>query len=778
MSSFRDRFGYFVRKERREVSRLTLILLILLMAHQLLGDVRPASTGRPPVAHVTIPRIERAPQLEEFLQMAPSSYWEGKLAKVEGFIQRAPNDGQPATQHTEAYLGYDDRALYVIYIAHDREPEKIRARMVRRENIATDDDQVGIYLDTFHDRRRAYQFECNPVGIQDDSTYSDDSLDWDESFDTVWDSRGKITSAGYVVIMRIPFKSLRFQPSTSQEWGIALWRYIGRRAEGDWWPYITLQKRGILSQAATADGLANISPGRNLQFIPYFSWRSWHAVDKRDPSQLRYRNDSADTAAGLDAKIVLKDSLVLDLTAKPDFSQVESDDPQSTINQRFETFFPEKRPFFTENASFFEVPDQVDHRLLFTRRIADPDFGARLTGRLGKYSLGVLATDDRSPGESVPVDDPSAGKRAYFDVLRLSRDLPKQSNVGAMFLERRYLNSYNRVFELDGTWKLNKNWTTSSSGSQSWTKAPDGTISTGHDVGISVYRSGRAFNSFLLYLDRSPQFDSQAGFIPRTDIRWINPNASYTFWLKNDWVTKFTPELYLDAAWDFKGTNVFWTFNPTLALELRHQTTIKVWTYQWTDTLRPKDYPTLLQNRTFQEEAYGASLSSKQMRHFAFETYYEWGSWINYFPSHGAAPSPSRYGKGKLEFSILTSRGITLENTYLFDHNRERIQGQAIYNSHILRSKLNWQWNRQLSLRLIAQYNALLANALLTSNPTARGFNTDFLITYLVHPGTAVYVGYNSNLSRPGPPIGGPAPDRFTNDGRQFFVKLSYLFRF
>ena len=441
---------------------------------QLVGQNKAtASAGlRPQTAHVRIPKIERAPELEDFLDMQPAAGWAGRLARVEGFIQRAPDDGKAASQQTEVYLGYDERSLYVIFVAHDNEPGKVRARLDKREGITLDEDQVGIYIDTFHDLRRAYQFECNALGVQDDSTYSEDNDTADESFDTIWASRGQKTTQGFVVWMKIPFKSLRFRHITEQTWGVAIWRWIGRRSEGSWWPQVSFKTRGILSQAAIADGMENVSPGRNLQFIPYFSGRAFRAVDARDPVHLAYDSSRADIKAGLDIKIILKDSLVLDLTAKPDFSQVESDDPQTTVNQRFEVFFPEKRPFFTENTSYFDVPmngSNGNNRLLFTRRIADPDFGARLTGRIGKYSIGSLFANDKSPGEIVPPDDPSAGKRAYFEVFRVTRDLPRQSNLGAMFTERRFQAAYNRVLDFDGTFRLDQNWTAALLGARSWT---------------------------------------------------------------------------------------------------------------------------------------------------------------------------------------------------------------------------------------------------------------------------------------------------------------------
>jgi hypothetical protein len=213
---------------------IVMVVAAVLLPIQLVGqDKAIANRGlRPETAHVRIPKIERAPKLEDFLDMRPPAEWEGRLARVEGFIQRAPDDGNAATRQTEVYLGYDERSLYVIFVAHDSQPRKIRARLDKREAITLDEDQVGIYIDTFHDLRRAYQFECNALGVQDDSTYSKDNDSTDESFDTVWSSSGQRTAQGFVVWMNIPFKSLRFQHSSEQTWGVAIWRWIGRRSEG------------------------------------------------------------------------------------------------------------------------------------------------------------------------------------------------------------------------------------------------------------------------------------------------------------------------------------------------------------------------------------------------------------------------------------------------------------------------------------------------------------------------------------------------------------------
>ena len=157
---------------------------------------------------------------------------------------------------------------------------------------------------------------------------------------------------------------------------------------------------------------------------------------------------------GLDGKFILHGRFVLDATVNPDFSQIESDQPQITVNQRFEVFFPEKRPFFLENSNFFTTPIN----LVFTRRIAHPEYGLRLTGKSGPWAVGVLASDDRAPGEILPLSDPHSGDRATFAIARVSRDILDQSTIGAIFTDREFGGGYNRVGGVDANIKIGQNW--------------------------------------------------------------------------------------------------------------------------------------------------------------------------------------------------------------------------------------------------------------------------------------------------------------------------------
>ena len=213
--------------------------------------------------------------------------------------------------------------------------------MAQREEVF-DDDQVSVYLDTFHDRQHAYVFSANPLGIQQDGTITE-GRGPDYTFDTLWESKGKFTQDGFIVWIAVPFKSIRFSSALGQTWGVALGRSILHNNENSFWPYITQRENSFVKQFATLEGLRDISTGHNVQLIPYGTFTG---SEQRDPQGNLDR--SYERRRGLDAKVVLDDRVSVDTTINPDFSEVESNEPQVTINQRFEVFFPEKRPFFIE----------------------------------------------------------------------------------------------------------------------------------------------------------------------------------------------------------------------------------------------------------------------------------------------------------------------------------------------------------------------------------------------------------------------------------------------
>jgi hypothetical protein len=750
----------------------------------------------PSVLHATpptiqIPRIETPPTLSDFESMAPSPHVSGHMLKVSGFIAREPADGAEPTQDTDVYLAYDSRNLYAVFICWDKEPGKIRARMTRREDIFSD-DSAEIMIDTFNDARRGYAFAANPLGIQWDALWTEGAIGnglpldysgFDSTFDTVWNSEGRLTGKGYIVLMAIPFKSLRFSNSDAQEWRIILNRSIPRTNENLFWPRITNRVQGRFNQAAIAYGIDHIS-AHNLQLIPYGLLRGYRDIDRRDPANPFFTSRTLEPQGGVDAKYILHDAFVLDATINPDFSQIESDEPQITVNQRFEVFFPEKRPFFIENSNYFTSPIN----LVFTRRIAHPEFGLRLTGKTGPWAIGVLASDDRAPGEVLPLTDPHAGERATFTIARVSRDILNQSTIGVIYADREFGGGYNRVGGVDANLKLTPNWRFQGQAVTSSTyDVVAGTHSAGPGYKVDLERIGRKFNFQNIYADYSPGFVSETGFVNRVDLREQMIKASYYFRPEGKFLLSYGPTLYQFNMWDHSGTALDYFGMPGFRVDMARATWVNFHPFAYDDVrLRPADYSALSRVTAFPQPFWGIEGGTSWFKQFDFNWFFVSGGGVNYSPAAGQVPSFGHEDQGNFTLTFHAYGRLRIDNTYLLEHVRQDTPHLTAVTNHIVRTKWNYQFTRALSARLILQYNSVLSNPDISALPRTKNFNTDFLITYLVHPGTAIYVGYNTDLANLNRDLAVDPMTAFIqttrrsyiNDSRQFFIKASYLFRF
>lgn len=726
---------------------------------------------------MTISRLSEPPRLEDFIDMRPASGSEA-MSRIDGFIQRRPRDGEPASQRTEVYGGYDDDYLYFIFVAHDTEPRAIRARMSRREDF-DGDDTLGVLLDTFRDQRRAYNFGTNPYGVQLDAMMTE-GQDTDTSFDTVWDSEGKITEAGYLVRFAIPFKSLRFAPTSEQKWGVIFYRTVPR---GQWehstWPHVSSDVEGDLTQEATLEGIRDISPGRNAQIIPYGTFRSYKAIDHQGSNGPETVTDPADPAVGADFKSVFSDAVVLDLTSNPDYSQVESDWPQVSVNQRFEVYYPERRPFFIENANYFTTPLS----LVFTRRIADPQAGARLTGRIGRWSVGTLLIDDQAPGKRVPEDDPLQGSRAFTAIARANRDIGEYATLGALYTDRRFEGSSNQVGGMDGRIRLNDRWSTTFQAVASRTETLDGTVLSGPAYSFNLERTSRGFSYEGSYDDIAPDFHTEVGFVPRPDIRDWRNFLSYFFWPESERLTRWGFELLAERIWDHNGVLLYSAIEPSIEWTFAGASHIEFNIRERTEGLREQDHVALSDYRQYSGDRIDIEYSTSYWDWLNMWGNLRWGDEVNYVPPDGEEPFQSDWRELNLNVGFRPHRQLRNDNRYLYTQLAEPGSGETIFTDHILSSRWNWQFNRELSFRGIVQYEATLANQELTSLETDKNLNFDFLVTYRVNPWTAFYAGFNTN-ARNLDLIESPNGNTLThsphlvNDANQFFVKLSYLVRF
>ncbi len=715
-----------------------------------------------------IPRVTRPPKLSDFIAGTPR---EAEMV-VSDFVQMDPSDGAPATQKTTAYLSYDDKNLYVGWICKD-DPAKIRARIARRKDIGND-DRVTINIDTFHDHKHSFFFDVNPYGIQMDGRGTDGLPD-DLNFETLWYTEGRLTGDGYVVLQTIPFRSLRFTNADVHSWGIALGRFIARKNEWDWWPYISRNRFPLwVGQFADMEIADRISPGRNLQFIPYGLLSNGRFLDPATGFQ-------SDTQyhGGLDAKIVLKDALTLDTTVNPDFSQIESDEPQVTVNQRYEVTYPEKRPFFMENAQLFNTPEQ----LFFSRRIIDPQFGTRLTGTLGRWSLGMLAVDDRAPGKALSPGDVSYGKRAMNAIFRVEREFGQQSHIGTFITSRNFGSGFNRVGSVDTRIALGGNWFLAGQASSSTTRFQDGSNLAGPAYYIKLATDGKHLSYYSTYTDRSPGFRADLGYIPRVDVRESKQKISYYWRPKDRPVISFGPVITQLVNWNRAGQVQDWSVAPGFDFELRRLTYIY---------LKRTESFELFQNIGFRQHNTDVYVSTEPFKWLAFNTEFGTGRSVNYYPAAGLLPFLGDSKYASLAVTLRPNPRLRLDESYIYSRlgtdaaslPPTLTSSGVIFNNHILRSKVNFQFTRTLSLRTIVDYNSLLPNPALVAIPdSSKRVTADILLTYFLHPGTAFYVGFNNTLENAAyDPLQSPAYRHTafpgTTTGRQFFVKVSYLFRY
>ena len=467
---------------------------------------------------VMIPKFETPPTIDGVLN---EEVWKS-AALLKDFYQIDPGDNIAPSKPTEVLIGYDSRFLYIAFRAFD-EPDKIRSTVAKRDNIFQD-DYVGFYLDTFNDKRRAFEIFFNPLGIQGDGLLTEGRGE-DFSIDLLLESKGTINQEGYFVEIAIPFKSLRYEAGKGKLWGAHFFRRIQRfNRELDSWMPFSRSIDGNMNQAGHLGGLEGISVERTIELIPSLTVsqdgrfvRSFGvfpgtAAALNDPGRIVNLPIAIDP--GLTAKFIPSPAMTVDLAINPDFAQVEADQLVVTANQRFPIFFSEKRPFFLEGIDIFTTPITAVH----TRAIVDPDVAVKTTGKLGRNSFGLILASDNGPG-NLSLDERGAlnmcldrralnpsevcnnerfvDKNAHIGVLRLKRDVGKENSLGILATSYNFIEKHNQLFAIDGRFRLDKQTTL--------TFQTLGTTSRNHffdpndPLGKSRYRTGNGFGYSFSY---------------------------------------------------------------------------------------------------------------------------------------------------------------------------------------------------------------------------------------------------------------------------------------
>jgi hypothetical protein len=456
--------------------------------------------------------------------------WRG-AAKATGFVQTEPNGGAEATQPTDVFVAYTNRALLIGARLQDSEPSRIVANEYRRDADLRADDSFEVFLDTFHDGRNAFYFATNPVGAKRDAVVRNEGSVLNFEWDGVWDVACSQDSEGWTAEIAIPFSTLRFRPESLEGWGMNFGRLVARNREQSYWAPIDrdwgFDPQWRVSAYGTLLGLDRARPSGRLQLKPYLlAGAEQDLVDQ--PGDADFRRD-----VGIDAKVAVTPTLMADLTVNTDFAQVESDQEQVNLT-RFPLFFPEKREFFLENAGLFHIGELVRFEeppstlLFFSRRIGlyDDEYevpilaGVRLTGKLGRYEIGGFDIVTRE----TRIDEDTLVPQTNFAAFRLKRDLLGRSSVGAMVLAKSPADegTYNRVVAADTTIAPDPNTTIHGFAAKSFTQ---GLAGSSHALGADgTWQTDKAMVSGS-YVDIGDDFNTEMGFLQRTGIRKYRGSA-------------------------------------------------------------------------------------------------------------------------------------------------------------------------------------------------------------------------------------------------------------
>ena len=753
----------------------------------------PITVG-PVLAPTTLPLIDQPLKLDDFAGMIPRPALRGKLAHITDFIQNSPADGKPATEATEVWMAYTRTTLYFVFLCHDGHPDKLRTHLSRRENVQTD-DSVEVLLDPFQDHRTGLLFQVNANGVQADASWSEAGGP-DYSYDTVWDSEGRVVKEGWMALIAIPFRSLRFRAGR-QDWGVVFQRSLPRNSESDFWPRVAANVSGVLTQEAILRGIEGVTGSHNFQLNPYPLGQNERKLIDLDPPDPYFSSRHFEATVGGEVKLVVKDSIVVDGTVNPDFSDIESDQPQFTVDQRYPVFFPELRPFFLENASYFNTPIN----LVYTRNIAHPEYGVRMTGKVGRNNLGVFAIDDRLPGEAVATTDPLYGDRAFIAVGRYSRDIGEGSSLGAIYTDDEFGGGWNRIGGADFAARFNDHWTahgqmveSSTMGNldQGQASGLPPPYSAGPATDLQLSRNGHAFNLFNEYQDVSTGFQTYLGFLQSANIRSDHLHTTYQFFPKHSRIQSWGFEQNQNIAFDHQNNRVYHYTTADPFVLLPRSFIIAPLIGQNSDTVSPANYPALSGFRNLTENFGGIVLRGAPWSQFSLAMVALRGGNVNYNPLPGQSPFLLKQETVNLLFTVQPFNQLTFDNTYLLDRDHAVNGGAFVYETQTLRTKVNYQFTRSISARVIAEYDSTLANPANTSLLRTKEVATQALLTWLPHPGTAIYFGYSNDLQNLDRslcnrlPNGSCDPSNTTfprtgpllNDGRQIFVKASYLFRF
>jgi len=790
------------------------VLALLGALQQAPPDSGPAFDGRQHQLHVRIPRVDTTITVDGVLD---EPVWQ-RAARLVGFSQYQPQDGVPAAEPTEVLVWYSPTAIYFGIRAREAHGDLVHATHADRDNIDAD-DYVQILLDTYNDRRRAFLFGVNPFGVQQDGVRIDayaggaggtygggggfaalnilnGNVDLNPDF--IFQSRGRLVPGGYDVEVRIPFKSLRFAGGAVQTWGINVLRRVQHSGYQDSWAPVVRASASFMNQSGWLDSLTGLHRGLVLDLTPVVTDRVNGDTTGGGYHYATGRAGLGEVQLGLDVHYGVTPNLSLDGTVKPDFSQVEADVGQVTLNQRFALFYPEKRPFFLDGLELLDTPNQ----LIYTRRIVSPDAGAKLAGKAGLWTIATIVTSD-STSES------ATGSHPLFGITRLKYDLGPTSNLGFIGTMKDDGGQFSRLAGGDVHIVHSRLYFVELQAVASWLHDSTG-FHRGTLTQATWDRTGRneGFNFGITGI--APDFDAAAGFVNRTGV--VNAHAF------NRFTGYGAPGALLETVSSFQTVYRTWDYNrfvghaPLEGSEsVNLQATLRGWWQPYLsltrnffnfDSTSPGYNGTPYGSYRVRAPAFPGDTTTAPFviparldNLFTLAIGLTTPTWRQFTAtasaSRGATPDFAEADRGTAtsvsgQVDVRPTRAVRISAQYsrLDIHRRD---GSWLSTEDIPRLKLEVQATRSIFFRVVGQYTSLRSAALrdpstgdslvvggaVVGPSTSNDLRVDWLFSYRPSPGTLIYVGYGASCSTFDAACAVGRQRSRTEDG--FFAKLSYL---
>ncbi|HZT76195.1 MAG TPA: DUF5916 domain-containing protein [Vicinamibacterales bacterium] len=699
--------------------------------------------------------------------------WRG-ATRVTTWYEVQPGDNNEPPVKNVGYVTYDDRFLYVGFELDDPSPSAIRAPLGDHDAISGNStDFAGIFIDPLNTGRTADEFFVTPGNVQYDAI-TDDASGENSSPDFFWDSAAKITDRGWTLEIRIPFSSLRYRNVDPQTWGIILFRNYPRKFRYQFFSArVPKNNNCIICYENKMLGLEHLPQGGHLVVAPYVSGTdASHAQDDTAGEPLVH--DGVKPRIGLDLKYTPNANNALDLTVRPDFSQVESDTAQISANERFALFYPEKRPFFLEGVDLFQTPFQA----LYTRTITAPDWGGRVTGKEGGIRYTALVSDDEGggtviiPGPNSSTMADQAGASTVF-VGRAKKEVGL-SFVGAMASDRESKDGdwHNRVVGPDFQWRPSGRDVVTGQWLYSETKTPDrvdladewtGQRLAGSAAQVYWNHNTRHLDWNAKYVDVGSGFRSDVGFIPQVGYREAYAQTGWQTYPHGFWTRERT-FLTVDYQTDQSGAVITRDVEPGFGMDTRWSGFMQ---FRYIDN-RARALDQLIERH---QVAYYAQFSPSRRVALLM---------INGTLGQDIDFDNGRPARGYTLNSELTLQASDHLNIDLIENVRSLNEDVALrpdahlFTQQVSRAKGTYMFTSRLFLRVIAQYVATRRDpGLFIDSVDARSgdFGGSALLAYKINWQSVLFMGYSDDRELP--------TDQPTLQplDRQFFVKISYAFQ-